>query len=147
VRKLGYVVAAIVGLYAVLVLATSAPDVTFWLGVAVVVATDGFLLRLVARRRSRAAAVWCAVVAVSAAIGQAIWVWVPIRWNLLPADGSGDLTWFGSALVVALIVGFLLLVRRRTYPFGWAVILGSAQGFAVSFLTLLALLAAALGGD
>lgn len=144
---LRYAVAGVLGLYAVLALVSTESDVAFWLAVAAVVATDGFLLWRAARRRSRAVAVQCAVVAVAAAALQSIWVYVPFRWDVLPADGSADLAWLGSALFVALLVGFALMVRRRTYPFGWAVVLGSVQGFAVSFLTLLAVMAAAFGGD
>jgi hypothetical protein len=40
-----------------------------------------------------------------------------------------------------------LLVGRGTRTFGWAVLLGSVEGFAGMFVFLIAALAAALGGD
>jgi hypothetical protein len=55
--------------------------------------------------------------------------------------------WFGSALGLALLVSVALMLRRSSRPFGWAVPMGSAQGFVIAFLVILAAFASAMGDD
>jgi hypothetical protein len=135
----------VVGLYACLVLVTELPGVASIVVVAAVLVLDGHLLRLVARRRSRAAAVWCAAVALLSAAMQAVWVWISFAGMLSPE--SDGVAWFGLGPALAATVGLVLLARRRSRPWGWAVLMGSAQGFVSSFLVLLAALMAAIGAD
>jgi hypothetical protein len=142
----GYAVLALVAAYVVLVMSTEAPGLLALIVVAGVVALDGLLLVVAARRRTVPTAIWCGVVALLAAIAQACWVCIPFGWNVLPPNSDG-VAWFGSALAVALMLTVGLLVRRESRPFGWAVLLGSVQGFVASFLVLLAAFAAAMGAD
>jgi hypothetical protein len=145
-RTAGYLVVALVAVYGFLVLATEFPVVTFFLVVVAVVVLDGLLLVLAARRRSRRVALWSGAVALLAALVQTIWVYIPFAWDVLAPDSNG-VAWFGSALALALLVSVALSVRRDSRPFGWAVLMGSAQGFAASFLAIVAAFAAAMGGD
>jgi hypothetical protein len=145
-RIAGWIVVALVAAYGFWVLALELPVITFFLVVAAVVLLDGLLLVLAAKRRSLGVAIWCGAVALVAALVQAVWVYIPFRWNVLAPNSDGVL-WFASALAVALLLTVGLLVRRESRPFGWAVLMGSAQGFIATFLFLLAALAAALGPD
>jgi hypothetical protein len=128
------------------VLALELPVLIFYLVVAAVVVLDAWLLILAAKRRSLRVAIWCSVVAVLAAFVQAIWVYTVFAWDALPYfdDGFG---WLGCGLVAASLVTIGLLVRRDIRPFGWAVLLGSAQGFVAMFLVVLAGLSAFYAGD
>jgi hypothetical protein len=103
VKIAGSVFLAVVAAYVFLLLATEAPGVLALLIVGSVLAVDGLLLVLAARRRSLSVSVWCAVVAVLAALAQACWVYLPFGWDVLPPNSDG-IAWFGSALAVALTV-------------------------------------------
>lgn len=146
-RIAGYSVLALVAAYGLLVLASAAPDLLALLVAVGVVALDALLLVLAARRRSLGLAVWCGVVALLAALVQAVWVYIPFAWDVLAQDDSDDVMWFGSALGLALLVSLALMLRRSSRPFGWAVLMGSAQGFVAAFLVILAAFAAAIGAD
>jgi hypothetical protein len=145
-KAAGYAVLTLVAAYLVLVLATEEPGILAFIIVVGVLALDALLLVLAARRRTVPTAVWCGAVALVAALAQACWVYIPFAWDVLPPNGDG-VAWFGSALAVALVLTVGLLVRRVSRPFGWAVLLGSVQGFVASFLVLLAAFAAAMGAD
>jgi hypothetical protein len=138
---------ALVGAYLFWVLALEAPGLAYLLVIAGVVMLDGLLLVLAARRRSLGVAIWCGVVALVAGLVQAVWVYIPFAWDVLAQDDSDDVMWFGSALGVALLVCLALMVRRTSRPFGWAVLMGSTQGFVTAFLVILAAFAAAMGAD
>ncbi len=138
----GYIALALVAVYGFLVLALEVPGLAFLLVVASVVVLDGLLLVVAAKRRSLRVAIWCGAVALLAALVQAIWVYIPFRWDVL-APSSDGVVWFASALALALMLTVGLLVRRESRAYGWAVLMGSAQGFVASFVVLLAAFAAA----
>jgi hypothetical protein len=142
----GYAGAALFAGYGVWVLAIELPVLTLFLVVAGVVALDGLLLLLAAKRRSVGVAIRCGMVALLAALVQAFWVYIPFRWDVLAPDSDGVL-WFVSALALAVILAGGLLVRRESRAYGWAVLMGSTQGFVASFVVLVATLAAAIGPD
>ena len=145
-RIAAYAVLALVGAYLVLALATWAPGVLTLIVVAGVLALDGVLIVVVARRRTVPTAIWCGVVALLAAVVQSVWVWTIFTWTALPSFGDGW-GWWCCGLVVALLLAAGLLVRKASRPFGWAVLLGSVQGGVAALATLVALLAIALAGD
>jgi hypothetical protein len=142
----GYAVLGLLAVYGVLVLATEASALTALLVVVGVLVLDGLLLARAAKRRSLSVAIWCGAAALFAALVQAVWVYIPFGWDVL-GPNSDDVAWFGSALVVALVLAAGLLVRRESRPFGWAVLMGSTQGFVASFVAIAAAFAAAMGAD
>jgi hypothetical protein len=133
----GYAVVALVAAYGCWVLALELPGLAYLLVAAAVVLLDGLLLFLGARRRSPGVAIRCGAVAVLAALVQAIWVYIPFRWDVLATNGEG-VVWFASPLALALMLTAGLLLRRQSRPYGWAVLMGSFQGFVASSLVVLA---------
>jgi hypothetical protein len=128
------------------VLAVDAPGAAFMVVVLAVLVLDVALVVGVSRRRSPAIGAYCVLAALAAGACQAIWLYAVIAWPALPDfdDGFG---WLGCGLAVALLVAIGLLARRESRPFGWAVLLGSAQGCVAMLLVILAALSAFYAGD
>jgi hypothetical protein len=107
------------------------PWVIFGCAVGVVVAVDAFALAWVARRSGLRAAVRCGGVGLAALVIQAGGVYLSLLLvlNLLTFPGSGWLFWTLPAIALALSI--VLLGRRSSRRYGWAVLIGSAEGFAV----------------
>jgi hypothetical protein len=107
------------------------PWVAFACAVAVMLAVDAFALAVVARGSGHRSAAKCAGVALAALAIQASGVYLSgflfLDWLTFP--GSGWLFW--TLPVVALALSIFLLGRRSSRPYGWAVLVGSAEGFAL----------------
>lgn len=145
-QVLGIVLAGVIASYALVVLAMEAPDVLAVCVVAAVVVLDVRLVLLAARHRSRGVAWRYVAVALVAALAQAIWVCVWFASDVVSA-GSDGLVRLGSAPGLATLLAAGLVVRRRSRPYAWAVLMGSIQGFVATFVVLLGALVASIGAD
>ncbi len=109
--------------------ASLSPWVVLGVEALVVAIVDVLGLSALARRRTRGTAMRCAVIGLIALIAQAggDYLSLFVVWDWLVFDGSGWLFWTLPAMAVLLAAA--LLARRSTRLHGWAVLIGSAQGF------------------
>jgi hypothetical protein len=117
--------------------ASLSPWAEFWVGALVVAIVDLLGLAALARRSTRRTAIRCSVVGLGVLIVQAggLYASAAVVWNWLTFPGSGSLFWTLPALAVLLGLG--LVCRRATRLYGWAVLIGSAEGF-LAFVAFLA---------
>jgi hypothetical protein len=108
----------------------------------VVAIVDLIGLAALARRSTRRTAITCGAVGLTALVVQAAGLYLSTVavWTWLSFSGSGWLFWTFPALAVSLAAG--LLVRRATRLSGWAVLIGSAEGFLATVAFVLAAFAA-----
>jgi hypothetical protein len=142
-RGLAVAVAGVLGLGLLVVPAAGvlSPWVAFWCIAIAVALVDLHVLDAVARRSARRTAVRCGIVGLAALVVQAVGVYATVA-ALYATDDQTSGWFFWTCPVVAVLLAAALLARRPTRLYGWAVLIGSAEGFATFVLFIIAAFAA-----